>query len=208
MHPNSAFRHRADAEALDFAAARGFGIVTAQGPDGPLASHVPFLLDGARAEGHFVRSTALARALARGPLDALLIVSGPDGYISPDWYGEDDKVPTWNYVAVHLRGRLRLSPETDMRSHVDRLSARFEATLVPKKPWTSDKMDQELMGRMMRTIVPWELSVTGVESTFKLNQNRGAAARNRAADALAAGGTPGAETAALAALMRAARDDH
>lgn len=207
MHPNSAFRTRSETEALAFAAARGFGIVTAQGPDGPLASHVPFVLGEARAEGHFVRSTALARALAKGPLDALMIVSGPDGYISPDWYGEDDKVPTWNYVAVHLRGTLRLAPEIGMRAHVDRLSAQFEARLLPKTPWTSGKMDQELMERMMRTIVPWELTVTGVESTFKLNQNRAEAAREGAAAALAAGGTPGSETATLAALMRAVGDD-
>ncbi|MBK0398598.1 FMN-binding negative transcriptional regulator [Limibaculum sp. M0105] len=208
MHPNPAFRKRSEAEALDFASARGFGIITAKGPDGPLASHVPFLLADGRAEGHFVRSTALARALAKGPLDALLIVSGPDGYISPDWYGEADKVPTWNYLAVHLRGTLRLAPEIDMRGHVDRLSARFEHALLPKTPWTSAKMDQDLMARMMRTIVPWELSVTGVESTFKFNQNRGAKAREGAAAALAAGGTPGMETASLAALMRAADDEH
>lgn len=208
MHPNPAFRKRSEAEALDFAVTRGFGVMTAQGPEGPLASHLPFLLSDGRAEGHFVRSTALARALANAPLDALLVVSGPDGYVSPDWYGEDDKVPTWNYVAVHLRGTLRLAPEIDMRGHVDRLSARFEGTLLPKKPWISGKMDQELMARMMRTIVPWELSVTGVESTFKLNQNRGTRAREGAAAALAAGGTPGMETAALAALMRAADDEH
>ncbi|MEM9764702.1 MAG: FMN-binding negative transcriptional regulator, partial [Pseudomonadota bacterium] len=108
MHPNPAFRGQADTDALATARARGFGILTAAGADGPLASHVPFLLsaDGTEAEGHLVRSTAITRALnaAGGPLDALLIVSGPDAYVSPDWYGEDDKVPTWNYVAIHLRG--------------------------------------------------------------------------------------------------------
>ncbi|MEM8596856.1 MAG: FMN-binding negative transcriptional regulator, partial [Pseudomonadota bacterium] len=46
MHPNPAFRSQETAEALIEARARGFGILTAQGPDGPLASHVPFLLDG------------------------------------------------------------------------------------------------------------------------------------------------------------------
>ncbi|MEO1531429.1 MAG: FMN-binding negative transcriptional regulator [Pseudomonadota bacterium] len=210
MHPNPAFRGQAETEALATARARGFGILTAAGADGPLASHVPFLLsaDGTEAEGHLVRSTALTRALnaAGGPLDALLIVSGPDAYVSPDWYGEDDKVPTWNYVAVHLRGRLRLVAERDMRAHLDRLSAHFEGHLLPKKPWKTDKMQPETLEKMMRSILPFALEITGVESTVKLNQNRSDSARRGAADAIAAGGTPGMETAAIAAMMRALDD--
>ncbi|MEM6680514.1 MAG: FMN-binding negative transcriptional regulator, partial [Pseudomonadota bacterium] len=175
MHPNPAFRSQETAEALIEARARGFGILTAQGPDGPLASHVPFLLDGEgqEAEAHLVRSTALARVLARqsAPIPALLIVSGPDAYVSPDWYGEDDLVPTWNYIAVHLRGQLRLAPERDMRGHLDRLSANFEGRL-PKPPWTAAKMQPETLERMMRSITPIVFAVERVESTVKLNQNR------------------------------------
>ena len=206
MHPNPVFRQTPEEKARAFALERGFGVLTAQGPQGPLASHVPFILDGDRLEAHLVRSTALARALNPGPLDALMIVCGPDGYISPDWYGEPEKVPTWNYIAVHLRGRLRLAPEIDMRGHVDRLSDKFETRLAPKPAWTAAKMDTEGLARMMRSIVPIEMTVATVESTFKLNQNRGEAARTRAAAALEAGDTPGMETAALARLMRAAGD--
>jgi transcriptional regulator len=202
MHPNSAFRQQPEADALAFAAARGFGILTAAGPEGPLASHVPFFLDGQRAEMHLVRSTALARALGAGPLDALLVVSGPDAYVSPDWYGAADKVPTWNYLAAHLRGRLRLAPELDMRGHLDRLSDKFETRLLPKKPWTADKMTPETLDKMMRSVVAVEFSISKVESTVKLNQNREPSERAGAAAAIAAGGTPGMETAALAALMR------
>ncbi|MEO1316960.1 MAG: FMN-binding negative transcriptional regulator [Pseudomonadota bacterium] len=210
MHPNPAFRGQAEIDALAMARGRGFGILTAQGPSGPLASHVPFLLDraGSEAEAHLVRSTALTRALRAtgGPLDALLIVSGPDAYVSPDWYGEDDKVPTWNYVAVHLRGRLRLTPERDMRAHLDRLSAHFEGKLLPKKPWKTEKMQTETLEKMMRSILPVALEITGVESTVKLNQNRSDSARHGAAAAIAAGGTPGMETAKIAAMMHALAD--
>ena len=60
-------------------------MITAGGPEGPLVSHVPFLLGEGEAEMHLVRSNPLARALAAGPLPALLAVTGPDGYVSPDW---------------------------------------------------------------------------------------------------------------------------
>ncbi|MEM6489683.1 MAG: FMN-binding negative transcriptional regulator [Pseudomonadota bacterium] len=205
MHPNPVFRGQPAGDALAAARARGFGVLTVSvAGSGPMAAHVPFLLDasGAVLEAHLLRSNPIARALAAGPMAALLIVSGPDGYVSPDWYGEDDRVPTWNYLAVHLTGTLALQEAAGMRAHLDRLSAEFEGKL-PKRPWTTDKMQPDTLARMMRTIVPVRLAVAGVESTVKLNQNRSAAARAGAADAIAAGGTPGQETAALAALMRA-----
>ncbi len=169
---------------------------------GVLAAHVPFVLEGDRLAAHLARSNPIARRLRRGPAPALMIVSGPDAYVSPDWYGEADLVPTWNYVAVHLAGPLALLDADRLRPHLERLSAEFEARLAPKPPWTLDKMDEAALEAQLRQIVPVEMAVETVESTFKLNQNRSPAARAGAAAALARGGTPGMEPAELAALMR------
>ena len=206
MHPNPAFRQEPEFRALDFARSRGFGVMTAAGPDGVLAAHIPFVMEGRTLAAHLVRSNPLARHLRDGEKPALMIVSGPDGYISPDWYGEEDKVPTWNYVAVHLRGTLRLIEDERLHAHLDRLAANFEERLLPKKPWKTDKMTPGLMEKMMRQIVPAEFEIEQVDSTFKFGQNRGAALMQGAAAGLEAGGTPGSETLALAALMRAAAD--
>ena len=202
MHPNPVFRRQTREWALAFARERGFGALTVAGPDGVLAAHVPFVLDDDRVLAHLVRVNPLVRHLGGGPTGALLIVSGPDGYVSPDWYGEAQMVPTWNYVAVHLRGELRLLDDTALRPILDRLSHTFETRLAPKPPWKTDKVDDALLTRMMRQIVPVEMSLKTVESTVKLNQNRSAAARAGAAAAVAADGTPGMETETLAALMR------
>jgi hypothetical protein len=67
----------------------------------------------------------------------------------------------------------------------------FEAALAPKPFWTHHKMSAGVIDRMMRAILPVEMAVTKVDSTFKLNQNRSDAARAGAADALALGLTPG-----------------
>jgi len=206
MHPNPVYRQEPEARALAFAAGRSFGVLTAAGLDGVLAAHVPFVLEGRVVRAHMVRSNPLARHLRGGEVQALLVVSGPDGYISPDWYGVPDRVPTWNYVAVHLRGTLRLLPEAQLRGELERLSDQFETRLAPKPVWKINKVDPDALAKMMRQIVPVELEVAQVDSTFKLNQNRGEAERMGAAAALEAGGTPGTETAALAALMRAVRD--
>ena len=205
MHPNSVFRQEPRASALELARERGFGAFTVAGPEGVLAAHLPFVLEEDRVLAHLVRVNPLAGHLGSGPARALLIVSGPDGYVSPDWYGEPHLVPTWNYAAVHLRGELRLLEETMLRPILDRLSETFEARLAPKPPWKADKVEEGLIARMMRQIVPIEMSVETVDSTFKLNQNRSDTARAGAAATLTAGGTPGMETRALAALMEEVR---
>ncbi|WP_300587964.1 FMN-binding negative transcriptional regulator [Marivita sp.] len=198
MHPNPAFRRVDAAQSLALVRARSFGILVAQGAEGPLASHIPFMLsdDGSVVEFHLVRNSAMARAIADGA-PVRLIVDGPEGYISPDWYGVADQVPTWNYVAVHLVGEARLSDEDGFRDLLDRLSAHFEARLLPKKPWTSDKMAEGVMERMMRGIVPCVMRVSDLQSTWKLGQNKTEDAR-----AGAAKGLEGQGNAALANLMR------
>ena len=214
MHPNPIYRDTPRARNLDFARDRGFGILAvADGSAPPMLSHVPFLLGGTEdapvADLHLVRSNPIARALGAGPRPARLAVSGPDGYISPDWYGMPDQVPTWNYVAVHLSGRLELRPEAELPGLLDRLSERFEARLDPKPRWSAAKMDRDALARMLRMILPCRLRVETVDGTWKLSQNKPEPARQGAADGLA--DTPpeaglGQELAALAALMRAIRD--
>jgi transcriptional regulator len=184
MHPNPAFRQTPEARNLAFARARGFGILAVNGAEGPLAAHVPFLIspDGTVADLHLARSNAIARSGLPAP--AVIAVSGPDAYISPDWYGIEDQVPTWNYVAVHLRGTLSPLPVDTLRDHADALSARFEAGLLPKTPWVSQKMTDGVMDRMMRMILPFRLVIGTVEGTWKLNQNKPDPARLAAATAL------------------------
>lgn len=200
MHTNPAFRGASSLENLTFAAMRGFGVLTVNGPAGPLASHVPFLLapDGSSADLHLTRANPIVRAGL--PAAALLMISGPDAYVSPDWYGSDDQVPTWNYVAVHLRGSLAPLPDEALLPHLDALSAAQEARYLPKTPWVSAKMTEDVMPRMMRMILPFRLTITAVDGTWKLNQNKTAAVRTRAADHLAAGSDAGGQ--AIAALIR------
>ncbi|MFM2390161.1 MAG: hypothetical protein RLZZ437_1716 [Pseudomonadota bacterium] len=205
MHTNPAFRATDRATNLAFARQRGFGVLAVNGPEGPLISHIPFVLnaDGTQADMHLTRSNPIARAGL--PADAVIAVMGPDAYISPDWYEVPDQVPTWNYVAVHLRGRLIALDESVMRDHVDELSAVHEGRLLPKKPWTSDKMAEGVMPRMMRMILPFRLEIASVDGTWKLSQNKDAEVRARTKAALASQDDAGAR--AIAGLMGEIRRD-
>lgn len=199
MHPNPAFRQTETARNLAFARERMFGTLSMNGPDGPLLAHVPFLLaeDGETADLHLVRSNPIART---GTARAVIAVLGPDGYVSPDWYGVEDQVPTWNYVAVHLRGQLKPLPHTVMRDMLDRQSAAFEARLTPKPPWMPAKMTDEVLTRMMRQILPFRLHIEAVDGTWKLSQNKSTDARRNVGDAIEGGF--GSELATLSRLMR------
>ncbi|WP_425039720.1 FMN-binding negative transcriptional regulator [Primorskyibacter sp. S187A] len=218
MHPNPAFRHESAERNAAFARERGFGML-AVAPKGaqvaapkgaqvaaqngpPLLSHIPFLLnaDGTKAELHLVRSNPICKAL---PAAARIAITGPDSYISPDWYETADQVPTWNYIAVHLTGRLEPLPEAGLHDLLERQSAHFEERLAPKAPWKTDKMSEGVMERMMRAIRPFVLHVEEITGTWKLNQNKEPAARLSAADHVEAYGQ-GSELAMLAALMRGA----
>ena len=131
---------------------------------------------------------------------AILAVSGADSYVSPDWYEIPDQVPTWNYVAVHLRGILEQRPQEEMREVLDHLTEFFEARLAPKKPWRTEKMPSVLIDRMMRIIVPFRLRVQSVDGTWKLAQNKRDTARISAASHVRRHGF-GLEARAIAALM-------
>lgn len=202
MHPNPAFHTREAAHNLAYARVRAFGVLAVSGADGPLLSHVPFLLDedGANVWLHLVRSNPIVRCLQE-PHSAKIAVSGPDSYISPDWYGVIDQVPTWNYVAVHVSGQLEMLPQEDLHAILDRQSAQFEKKLAPKRPWKTEKMSDGVMDRMMRAIAPCRMRVSSVDGTWKLNQNKTDAVRHSAADHVEAVGL-GTDLKVLAALMR------
>lgn len=205
MHPNPVFHTETDDAKLQFARNRGFGILAVNADGGPLLSHIPFLLsaDGMTVEAHLVRSNPILKLIAE-PVDAVLAISGPDSYVSPDWYNLGDQVPTWNYVAVHLRGKLQMLPGDRLHDVLERTSARFEEELAPKKPWTSDKMDQHTYQRMQRMIVPIAMRVTQVDGTWKLSQNKPDAARMGAVEGVRENGI-GTEIAQLAEMMEAAQ---
>ena len=196
MHPNAAFRHE-DRDALRaFAAEIGFGMLFLTTPDGPRVAHVPFVFLGDdRITFHLARGNAITKHLDGA--EALFVINGPDGYISPDWYGIDDQVPTWNYIALELQGPVRKMDEAALIAQVDALSENQEARLAPKPVWTREKMAHGYFEKLLRGITGFEMTITAWRSTVKLGQNKSAEVRAAAAD-----GAEAAGNRAIAHLMR------
>jgi len=190
MHPNAAFRWEDRAAMRALVAEIGFGALFAATPDGPRVAYVPAVWDGDdRLLFHLARGNALTRHLAGAT--ALFTVLGPDGYVSPDWYGLDrNQVPTWNYVAVELEGAVTPLDREALVTQLDALAGQQEARLAPKKPWTRGKMEPSAFDAMLRGITGFALDVRAWRGTTKLNQNKQESARLAAADALTDAGRP------------------
>lgn len=198
MHPNSSFRHENRALLESLVEEVGFGMVFAATPDGPRVAHVPLLHTGDGAvQFHLARGNALTRHLDGAT--ALVVINGPDGYVSPRWYpdGGADQVPTWNYAAVELEGRVRRMDDDGLLGQVTALSDKHEARIAEGEPWTMDKLSDLRRTGLLKAIVGFELEVQAWRETLKLSQNKGAEAAAALADGLEAEGA-----VAIAHLMR------
>lgn len=198
MHPAGAFRET-DAERLsDLIAEVGLALIIGASDGRPLAAHAPVLLGGERLRFHLSRANPLAQALRQAPR-ALAVVTGPEAYVSPDWYGLADQVPTWNYLSAEVEGPLRIMDEAEATDLLDDLSAAFEARL-PKPAWTRAKMSPGRFEAMRAGVVGFVMAVERLEGVRKLSQNKPQAARLSAAAALEA--LRGEHRARLGRLMR------
>lgn len=183
------------AEVLAFMRANNFpALVTAAGA--LRASHLPVVV-GER-EGGIVIDMHMARANPQwrdfSGQQVLVVFSGPHAYVSPRWYEETERVPTWNYAAVHAYGvPIVVSELTAKRESQRRLVASLDPQWLPK----FDALDAGYVERMLGAIVVFEIPVARLETRWKLSQNRGRREMKLIAEALEKGG----ETA-LAALTR------
>jgi transcriptional regulator len=179
MHPNRGFAWEDREAMLAFVADIAFCTICA---DGPAVVHAPVTVDPPdRIRFHVSRGN-------RAKLDgrrAIVSCLGPDAYISPDWYGTPDQVPTWNYLAVEAEGPLRRMDEGELAILLDGLSAAHEARLAPKPAWTRAKMSPGRFDAMLKAIVGYELRIEDLRGTRKLGQNKHEAERLAAADGLA-----------------------
>jgi transcriptional regulator len=175
MHPAPAFRVEDRAVLLDFLRVHPFVTIAASVGGRPMVAQSPVVireLDGEIAlDFHLSRGNVLTPHLTQG-FRAVVLATGLDAYISPDWYESADQVPTWNYQSLEAEGSVAPLNEAELIALLDDLSAQEEARLLPKKPWTRDKMKAGKFEALLRGIQGGRLFVERLEGTFKLSQNK------------------------------------
>ncbi len=178
------------------------------------ANPVPWLLHEEPADdrpaqwilrGHVARANPVVASLQGAVGDSLVIFSGPQAYISPNWYPTKAQthqhVPTWNYATVHIHGHAQLHDDADwLRAFLIEFTATHEAGQA--QPWRLTDAPPGFVERLLKVIVGVEIAVTRVEGKFKLSQNRLPIDRSGVIEGLS--NSPDAGARALAQLMQAA----
>lgn len=175
MHPARLFRVEDRDALLAFLRQHPFVTLAASVGARPMIAQAPAV---AREIGgelvvdfHLSRGNILAPHLVQG-FRAVMLATGPDAYVSPDWYESADQVPTWNYLSVEAEGSVAVLDDAELIAQLDDLSEQEEARLLPKPPWTRHKMAPGKFEALLRGIIGGRLFVDRLEGTFKLSQNK------------------------------------
>ena len=183
-------------------------LVTVTG-DGLVATLLPFAFDpddgphGALL-GHVARNNDQWKRPVRG--EGLVIVRGPDSYVSPQWYASKAEhgrvVPTWNYVTAHVHGTVEWHDDPAwVEDVVRRLTAKHESALGGQA-WAVDDAPRPFVEGQLRAIVGVRVAITRIEAKLKLSQNRPAADAAGVVAGLAARGDAAGAEAVRAANTR------
>src|SRR5256885_608393 len=184
------------AERLAFMRANSFAVLVTRALH---ASHLPVHVR--ETENELILDMHMARANSQWQdffvEEVLVVFSGPHAYVSPRWYEEKERVPTWNYAAVHAYGVPKVIQDRDAKHASQR---RLVTALDPQWLPKFDALRREYLDSMLEGIVNFEIPVARPQTRWKLSQNRGRPEQELVAAAL----RKSADSAgrALAELMR------
>lgn len=99
----------------------------------------------------------------------LAIFTGPHAYISPSWY-DHENVPTWNYIAAHVYGKISLIEGEKGYQSLKQLVDKYEAASA--HPVSLENMSPDYVKKAIQGLVCFEITITNIEGTYKLSQNR------------------------------------
>jgi transcriptional regulator len=157
-----------------------FASLITMGSSGLFASHIPMVLEqnGAMGQlrGHISRANTQWRDYTSS-VEALAIFSGPQHYITPNWYPEKQEtgkvVPTWNYVVVHAYGYLKIIEDGEwLMAHLQKLTSIHEAE--SPVPWKINDAPADYIASQIKGIVGLEMDIERLEGKWKVSQNRSA----------------------------------
>ena len=159
-------------EIADFMRANSFAVVVT-GTGGTLhASHLPVTVE--EKDGKLFVHSHMAKNNPQWKEffddEVMVVFAGPHAYVSPRWYEDKERVPTWNYAAVHAYGVPQMNSDKRVKAQSQR---RLIESLDPQWLPKHDALRQEYVEMMLDGIVNFSIPVSRLETRWKLSQNRG-----------------------------------
>jgi transcriptional regulator len=174
MFVRPCWRPRTGEELFQLIDSDPWALLVNNGPDGPIATNMPLLLDRSRGEhgtliGHVARANEHARALQISEAPTLAIFEGPYQFVTGSWYPNRDMPSTYYYTAVHCYGRVRIQKERELEQWIGILTGRMEAQFP--NGWKITDVPHADISRRLPAIMGFEIELSRVEGKFKLGQD-------------------------------------
>ncbi|MDG4598084.1 MAG: FMN-binding negative transcriptional regulator [Candidatus Contendobacter sp.] len=188
------------------------GILILNSANGLDANHIPFELNEENGQAVLLAHVARANPLWREAKDgdeAFVIFRAANAYISPNWYPSKHQfhkqVPTWNYQAVHVQGKINIrDDEKFVRAVVARLTRTNETRSGQERPWKMTDSSKDYIDQMINAVVGIEIKIEKIVGKWKLSQNKEGLDRSTAASELQKRGDTLTSSAMLATLKPSA----
>lgn len=159
-------------EVQDFLRHHAFGILIGEVKDRHWGTHIPMELRE-KTDGSYCLETHIARANPQWKYfkegdEVLCIFQGPHAYISSSWYQEEE-VPTWDYIAVHVYGKISFLQEEELMESLERLMDKYEAK--SEKPVCMANLSRATLAQV-KGVVGFRIAITETHAAYKLSQDR------------------------------------
>jgi transcriptional regulator len=171
-----------------------FATLIASSNDGLEAEHLPMYMDDGVLQGHVAKGNPFWQRIAEGS-DVMAIFQGANSYISPSYYPSKQRdgkvVPTWNYLVVHVKGKIKYKHEANWKlSMLTRLTDLHETK--KSMPWQVSDAPQDYLVNMLSALVGIEIHIESMAGKWKVSQNQSAENKQGVVDGLAQEETPSA----------------
>lgn len=159
-------------EVKDFLVQNSFGILINQVKERPWGTHLPLELETDKngkdvLVGHLARANPQWKDFEDNP-EVLCVFNGPHAYISSSWY-QKEEVPTWNYIAVHIYGTIKIMEGETLMLHLKRLVDKYETT--SEAPISLERLSSKTLAQV-QGVVGFEIEITEIQAAYKLSQTR------------------------------------
>jgi len=175
MYHFSYFKEKDRKVLLDFMEDNPFAFLTGSTLSGEqAATQIPILMEERQGElflqGHMMRNTDHFNAFVENP-NALIVFTGPSTYVSASWYTNPKMGSTWNYMSVHVSGKVQYMPEGELIRFMKKLTLKFEKGNTQSQT-IYDNLPDHFLNKMMPAIAGFEIKAEKIDNVFKLSQNR------------------------------------
>lgn len=188
---------------IDFMKNNSFAVITGQGKQYPVATHIPLeveVQDDGKIflSGHLMKKTDHHIAFEKNE-HVLVIFNGPHTHVSASWYTNPAMGSTWDYMTVHAKGKIKFKDEAGTVEAVKAITNKYEGY---DKPSSFQNISPEYIDKMVKAIAGFTIEVESLENTFKLSQNRDEASKRNIIEQLIKRGDDNSKAIAKEILSR------